>query len=90
MDTLLQRSLVARLLLALPSGVAGLLLVAAAPASGLLSLPAGVLFTAIALWAVTGAKDPPHPGIKWTMAVSGGLTAAMIAISLVWGIIANV
>jgi hypothetical protein len=67
-----------------------LLFLAAAPASGLLSLPAGVLFTAIAVWAVTGAKDPPKAGIKWTLAVSGGLTAAMIAVGVVWGVIANV
>lgn len=87
--TVLQRSLVARSLLAMPFGAAGVLFLAAAPASALLTLPAGVLFTAIAVWAVTGAQDPPHRGIRWTMAVSGGLTAAMIAIVVVWGIIAN-
>lgn len=90
MDSVFQRSLLARLLLALPFGAIGLLFVAAALASGLLSLPAGVLFTAISIWAITGAKDPPARGIKWTLAVSGGLTAGMIAIVVVWGVLANV
>jgi hypothetical protein len=86
-DSILQRSVVARLTLALSFGVIGLVFVAAAPASGLLSLPAGVLFTTIAVWAVLGAHDPPSVGVKWTMTVSGGLTALMLTAIVVAGVV---
>ena len=73
--TALQRSAVLRWLLAVPFGLLGALGVAAAVASGLLTLPGGVLLLAVAVWLAAGADPEPAPGLRWTLAISGGLTA---------------
>jgi len=85
-ENILERSVVARWLLALPFGIIGLLLVGLAPASGLLSLPFGVLLTTMAVWAILGATDPPPRGIKWTLAISAGVSALMILTGIVLAI----
>lgn len=84
-DTVLQRYAVARWLLAIPFAGLGLLGVAASLASGLLTLPCGVLFIAVAVWLVSGADDQPGPVLQWTLVVSGGITALMLLGGVVLG-----
>lgn len=89
MEGLLARSAVARWAVALPFGMLGLVCLAAAPATGLLSLPFGMLFTATTVWLLKGAEDPPTRGIRWAMTISGGLTALMIFAGIAAAIIHN-
>lgn len=77
-DTEQRWNVAVRWLLVVPFAGFGLLCVALAPASGLLSLPVGVLSIALTVWFATGATDGVGPVLKWTLAVSGGITVLML------------
>lgn len=89
-DTVLQRSATARWCLAVPFALLGLLGIGAAVASGLLTLPGGVLFLSLAVWLGAGAHDPPSTPMKWTLIISGGLTALMFVAGICLAIVNRV
>ncbi len=63
-------------------GLSGLLFLALAPASGLLTLPFAVLLLGLAWWMSTGAIDPPPTALRWVLGVAMGVVASMLIMAI--------